>query len=71
MMLQEIEQEALGLSETERARLVLSLIGTLGSPEVDVSDAEVLKRDTDLGSGLVQPISHEDFVRQVRKERGR
>jgi hypothetical protein len=71
MKLQEIEQEALGLSEPERAKLISSLIVTLGPPETEVSDEAVQQRDADLERGAVQPVLHEEFVRQVHDERGR
>jgi hypothetical protein len=71
MKLQEIEQEALGLSESERAELVLSLMRTLAAPGADVTDEEVFRRDTELEAGTVEPMLHEEFVRRVREERGR
>ena len=71
MKLQEIEQEALGLSESERAELVLSLMRTLTAPGADVTDEEVLRRDAQLEAGTVEPMLHEEFVRRVREERGR
>lgn len=71
MKLQEIEQEALGLSERERAELVLSLMRTLAAPEANISDDEVVRRDAELETGSVEPMLHEEFVRRVREERGR
>ncbi len=71
MKLQEIEQEALGLSEKERADLVLSLMNTLAAPGADVTEEEVLRRDAELEDGSVEPLSHEEFVRRVRDTRGR
>jgi hypothetical protein len=71
MKLQEIEQEALGLSERERAELVLSLMSTLVAPETNISDEEVVRRDAELETGSVEPMLHEEFVRRVREERGR
>ena len=71
MKLQDIEQEALGLSERERADLVLSLMNTLAAPGADVTDEEVLRRDAELEGGSVEPMLHEEFVRSVREERGR
>jgi hypothetical protein len=71
MKLQEIEQEALGLSERERAELVLSLMRTLAAPGADVTDDEVFRRDTEMEAGSVEPLLHEEFVRRVRDECGR
>ena len=69
--LQDIEQEALGLSESERAELVLSLMRTLAAPGADVTDEEVFRRDAELEAGNVEPMVHEEFVRRVREERSR
>jgi hypothetical protein len=71
MTLQDIEQEALGLSESDRARLVLSLMRTLADSGPVVSDEEVLRRDAELEAGSVAPMLHDEFVRRVEKERGR
>lgn len=71
MKLQEIEQEALGLSEKERADLILRLMGTLAAPGAEITDEEVLRRDTEMDNGNVEPITHEEFVRRAREERGR
>jgi len=71
MKLQEIEQEALGLDEHERAELVLSLMRTLAAPGADITDEEVIRRDAELETGRVEPMLHDEFVRRVREERGR
>jgi hypothetical protein len=71
MNLQNLEQEALGLSERERAELVLSLMNTLAAPEADISDEEVFRRDAELETGSTEAMIHEEFVRRVRQERGR
>lgn len=70
MSLVEIEKQAFALNETERVRLIASLVETL-SVDVDVSDEEVLRRDADLENGRAEEISHEEFVRRVEQERGR
>ncbi|HWW01421.1 MAG TPA: hypothetical protein VNZ64_17120 [Candidatus Acidoferrum sp.] len=71
MTLEAIKQEALGLTERDRAELVLSLMNTLAAREADISDKEVLRRDAELDAGSVEPMLHEEFVRRVRDERGR
>ena len=71
MKLQEIEREAMGLSESERAELVLALLNTLPAPGADIADEEVFRRDAELESGSVEPMMHEEFIRRVRDERGR
>ena len=71
MKLQDVEREALGLNEQERANLVLSLMDTLVAPDTGVSDEEVDRREAELETGVVQPLIHEEFVRRVHEERGR
>ena len=71
MKLAEIEQEALALTEGERAALATKLLDTLPPPGTDVSDDEVERRERELASGQVAAISHEEFVRRVQQERGR
>jgi putative addiction module component (TIGR02574 family) len=70
MKLAEIEQEALALPERERAALVAKLLDTLPPPGTNVTDEEVEERERELDSGQVAAISHEEFVRRVRNERG-
>jgi hypothetical protein len=71
MKLAEIEQEALGLSEVDRAALVLALMASLKAPESEISDQEITERERELDSGEVSPMLHEEFVRRVREDRGR
>lgn len=71
MKLAEIEQEALALPDRERASLAAKLLNTLPLPEADVSDEEVERREQELESGKVAPISHEEFVRRVQQARRR
>src|ERR1044072_2759360 len=69
MKLAEIEQEALALSDTERASLAAKLLDTLPPPGTDVSDEEVERRERELDSGEVTPILREEFIRRVQQER--
>jgi hypothetical protein len=71
MTLSEIEREAADLPERDRARLICKLLDTLPVSESEISDEEVAERERELESGAVEAISHEEFVRRVRKERGR
>ena len=71
MKLKEIEQEALALSDTERASLAAKLLDTLPPPGTDVSNEEVERRERELDSGEVAPVLREEFVRRVERERGR
>lgn len=69
MSFSEVQQEALALSEKERASLAAALLDTLPAPSTEVSDEEALQRDADLESGRVAEVSHDEFVRRVRDER--
>ena len=71
MKVEEIEQQALALSDGERATLVAKLLHTLPPADAEVSDSEVELREGDLASGKVAAISHTEFVRRVQEERGR
>lgn len=71
MKLAEIEQEALALSERQRASLASKLLDTLPPPGTDVSEDEIEQRERELESGQVSAISHEEFIRRVEQERGR
>ena len=71
MKLAEIEQVALALPDRDRASLATTLLDTLPPLGTDVSDDEMERRERELASGQVPAISHEEFVRRVRQERGR
>lgn len=71
MKVEEIEQQALALSDGERATLVAKLFHTLPPVDAEISDSEVEQRESDLDSGIVTPISHNEFIRRVQQERGR
>jgi hypothetical protein len=69
--LNQIQQEAVALPERERMDLVRMLLDTLPPAGTDVSDEEIALRDRELESGQVEPLSHEEFVRRVQRERRR
>jgi len=71
MKLAEVEQEALGLSEADRAAVVLAIMASLKAPGSEISDLEVSEREQELESGEVAPMLHEEFVKRVREDRGR
>jgi hypothetical protein len=71
MKLAELEREAAALPETERVTLVCALLDTLPLPDWDVSDEEVARRDKEIETGESQPMSHEEFIAAVQRERER
>jgi hypothetical protein len=66
----DIQRQAKELSEEDREGLVAFLLhGFSGAPS-GPDDEEVARRDADMDSGAVIPISHEEFLAQVgRSER--
>jgi len=68
--LAEIEQEALALSDRQRASLAAKLLHTLPAPGPVLTDDEVARREQELDSGQVAAIPHDEFVRRVQQERG-
>jgi hypothetical protein len=71
MKLAELQREAAALSQNERVTLVCSLLETLPAPDFNISDEEVLRRDKDLETGVVEAMSHEEFIAAVQRERNR
>ncbi|HWD94679.1 MAG TPA: addiction module protein [Verrucomicrobiae bacterium] len=69
MKLAEIEQEALALSDVDRASLASKLLDTLSPPGTDISDEEMNRREREMDSGEVTPILREEFARRVQQER--
>lgn len=70
MKLQQIEQEALQLTEEERAELAKKLLLSLDSPsEAEAREdwlTEACHRARDLNEGNVQPISAEEVRRKAK-----
>ncbi len=72
--LQDIEAAILRLPESDRLRLMATLLGSLPPPPdahtPDEMVAEARRRDAELESGLAQPLSEEQFWAGVRHPRG-
>jgi hypothetical protein len=68
MTLAEIEKVALSLKDEERACLAETLLGSLDD-SFEIPDAEADRRDQEMDSGEVAPISQEEFVRQALLDR--
>ena len=61
----EIQRDADLLSEEDRLGLAAHLLAVDRSAPLGPDDAEVEQRERDMDSGVVTPISHEEFLRQV------
>jgi len=72
--LQEIEAAILRLRENDRLHLADTLLGSLPLPpaahEPDAILAESRRRDAELDSARVQPLSEAQFWAEVRRPRG-
>lgn len=61
----EIQRQTAELSAEEKEGLLAYLIQELPSPGYGADDAEVLRREEEMDAGRVQPVSHEEFLKQV------
>lgn len=64
----EIQKEADKLSPEERAGLVTHLLASLPSAPLGADEDEADRRDEEMDSGAVKPISHAQFVSEVGRE---
>lgn len=72
--LQEIEAAVLSLSDRDRLHLADKLLGSLPPPPAAGSPDEILteavRRDAELETGSVCPLSETEFWNGVRRSRG-
>ena len=61
----DIQHQAEKLSSEDREGLLAYLIHDLSHPPVGVDDAEILQREAEMDSGVVQTVSHREFLQQV------
>lgn len=61
----EIQRQAAELSREEREGLVAYLLHGLDGAPLGPDDAEVNRREAEMDSGEVEPISHAEFLKQV------
>jgi hypothetical protein len=65
VQLVDIQRQADELSEEDRQSLVAFLLHRLSGAPSGPDDEEVARRDSDMDSGAVIPIGHEEFLVQV------
>jgi len=63
--LAEIQEQAKELSEEDRKGLVAYLLHGMSGLPSGPDDEEVRRRETEMDSGSVTPISHVEFLAQV------
>jgi putative addiction module component (TIGR02574 family) len=73
--IEEIQKTVLALPVEQRVRLAESLLSSLPEPVGETSEAaeleEAERRNREIESGQVQPISESEFWHQVEEDRGR
>jgi hypothetical protein len=64
----EIVHAAMGLGTSERTAIAIMMLDSLpdGDGEPEAILAEALRRDAELESGLVQPLSYEEFMARIQ-----
>ena len=65
VQLGDIQKQASELSEEDRQGLVAFLLHGFTDGPIGADDEEVLRRDIEMDSGEVMPISHAEFLEQV------
>lgn len=66
--LADIQKQADELSNEDRAGLLAHLLHTLENTPEGPADQEVIERDAELESGIVTPISQEQFIQEARPD---
>ena len=68
VQLADIQKQANELSEEDRQGLVAFLLHGLTDGPIGADDEEVERRDIEMDSGEVMPISHAEFLEQVGRQ---
>lgn len=63
--LADVQKQVVELSFEEKEGLLAFLIHELSGPVSGADDEEVLRREEEMDSGAVAPISHEEFLQRV------
>ena len=69
VQLADIQNQAKELSEEDRRGLVAYLLHGMSGIPSGADDEEVGRRESEMDSGSVIPISHADFLAQVGRSR--
>ena len=63
--LRALQKQADGLSQEDREGLLAYLIHGLPGAPSGPDDDEVFRRDAEMDSGAVKPMTHDEFLRSV------
>jgi len=66
--LSEVTKQADTLSLEEKAGLMSHILDSLPNAPIGPDDDEALRRDDEMNSGTVQPISHDQFLAEVGRK---
>jgi len=69
VQLADIQKQAKELSEEDRRGLVAYLLHSMSGLPSGPDDEEVERREAEMDSGAVAPISHAEFLTQVGRNR--
>ena len=69
VQLADIQKQARELSEEDREGLVAYLLHGMAGLPAGPDDEEVGRRDAEMDSGAIAPISHAEFLAQVDRNR--
>ena len=64
-----LQKEADKLSPEDREGLLVYLLHTIPGAPQGPDDEEVMRRDAELESQSATPLTHEEFIAQVRSDR--
>jgi transcriptional regulator of met regulon len=70
VQLADVQRQAKELSEEDRKGLVAYLLHGFSGMPLGPDDDEIDKRDTEMDSGAISPISHDEFLRQIGRRQG-
>ncbi|BET69376.1 hypothetical protein ASA1KI_42940 [Opitutales bacterium ASA1] len=69
LKLADVQREADKLSTEDKEGLLAHLLHSLQGAPQSPDDGEVVARDAEMESGAVSPLTHEEFIAQVRPDR--
>ena len=67
VQLADVQRQVKELSEEDRKGLMAYLLHGFTDMPLGPDDDEVGKRDTEMDSGAVSPINHDEFLRQIAR----
>ncbi len=63
--LADVQREADTLSSEEREGLIAYLVHSLHGAPLGPDDEEVRRREAEMDSGKIQPLTHDEFLKEV------